>query len=150
MDAVYGSTTGMRGFKPNPYARRPPQRRMPLYVLRTYKAYLELLAGFGVNAANSGGVFFRTANKQSGWPPGSRARSRLKMYNVLQHEGFHQFADARIMFGMPPWVNEGLAEYFGDAIMVGNELVVGRLDRERLERMRRAVKPARRSPSPSS
>ena len=141
MDAVYQVyDAGMRGFKPNPYAAVKPNERMPLYVLRTYKDYLELLGGFGINAANSGGVFFRTADKQSGLATWVEGQSRLKMYYVLQHEGFHQFADARIMFGLPPWVNEGLAEYFGDAVMVDGKLVYGRLDHERIERMRRAVK----------
>jgi hypothetical protein len=62
------------------------------------------------------------------------------MYDVLQHEGFHQFADARIMVGLPPWVNEGIAEYFGEAVMVDGRLRIGRLDRGRLDRVRRAAK----------
>ena len=141
MDEVYKEyASGLSHFRPNPYAAVKPTERMPLYVLRRYKDYLALLEGFGVNAANSGGVFFRTENRQSGLATWVEGQSRLKMYYILQHEGFHQFADARIMFGLPPWVNEGLAEYFGDAVMVDRKLQFGRLDRERIERMRRAVK----------
>jgi hypothetical protein len=141
MDEVYKEyDKRLAGFRPNPYAAVKPNERMPLYVMRRYKDYVSLLAGFGFNAANSGGVFFRTENKQSGLATWVEGQSRLKMYYVLQHEGFHQFADARIMPGLPPWVNEGLAEYFGDAIMVEKKLLVGRLDQERIERMRRAVK----------
>jgi tetratricopeptide (TPR) repeat protein len=32
--------------------------------------------------------------------------------DTLYHEGFHQFID-RVITDMPPWLNEGLAEYFG-------------------------------------
>ena len=141
MDEVYKEYAfRLRGFKPNPYAAVKPNEKMPLYVCKRYRDYLTLLNGFGVNAANSGGVFFRTENKQSGLATWVEGQSRLKMYYILQHEGFHQFADARIMFGLPPWVNEGLAEYFGDAVVVKGKLVVGRLDMERIDRMRRAVK----------
>jgi hypothetical protein len=141
MDEVYKEyAVRLSGFKPNPYAAVKPNEKMPLYVMRRYKDYVELLGTFGVNGANSGGVFFRTADKQSGLATWVEGQPRLKMYYILQHEGFHQFADARIMVGLPPWVNEGLAEYFGDAVMVKGKLLVGRLDMERIERMRRAIK----------
>ncbi len=140
MDEVYKEyDRRFRGFKPNPYAAVKTDEKMPLYILRRYKDYLTLLGNFGVNAANSSGVFFRTAKKQSGLATWVEGQSRLKMYYVLQHEGFHQFADARIMFDLPPWVNEGVAEYFGDAIMVNRQLVVGKLDEGRLERMKAAA-----------
>jgi hypothetical protein len=68
------------------------------------------------------------------------------MYDVLQHEGFHQFADARIMSGLPQWVNEGLAEYFADGIMVDGRLLIGRLDRERIDRVRAAARAGKTLP----
>lgn len=150
MDAVYKEYfSRLRNFRPNPYAAVKPNEKMPLYVMKRYRDYLSLLQGFGFNAANSGGVFFRsrTGSGLATWVEG---QSRLKMYYVLQHEGFHQFADARLMGSvilangtiveLPPWVNEGLAEYFGDAVMVKNKLIIGRLDRERLSRMKRGIK----------
>ena len=139
MDAVYAEyASRMAGFRPNPNAAVRPDERMNLYVMKTQQEYLDLLADFGFNAANSGGVFFR-GPRGSGLATWVQGQSRLKMYYVLQHEGFHQFADARIASGLPPWVNEGLAEYFGDAVMVKGKLLAGRLDRERLNRMKRAV-----------
>jgi hypothetical protein len=139
MDAVYAEYAArMAGFRPNPNAAVRPDERMNLYVMKRQQDYLDLLADFGLNAANSGGVFFRMRNG-SGLATWVEGQSRLKMYYVLQHEGFHQFADARIASGLPPWVNEGLAEYFGDAVMVKGKLLAGRLDRERLNRMKRAV-----------
>ena len=139
MDAVYAEYSArMAGFRPNPYAAVKPDERMPLYVMNTYEDYLGLVEGFGFSAANSGGVFFRSP-RGSGLATWVKGQSRLKMYYVLQHEGFHQFADARIASNLPQWVNEGLAEYFGDALMVKGRLQPGKLDRERLERMKRAV-----------
>ena len=35
-------------------------------------------------------------------------------WHVVQHEGFHQFAHAVIGGELPIWVNEGLADYFGE------------------------------------
>jgi len=139
MDAVYAEYSArMSGFRANPNAAVKPGQRMPLYLIHRYKDYLALLEGFGFNARNSGGVFFRSPGG-SGLATWVEGQSRLKMYYVLQHEGFHQFADARLSSNLPPWVNEGLAEYFGDALMVKGKLVPGKLDRERLERMIRAV-----------
>jgi hypothetical protein len=139
MDSVYAEyATRMAGFRPNPYAAVKPGERMPLYVIQRYEDYLALLQGFGFNAQNSGGVFFRGPGG-SGLATWVEGQSRLKMYYVLQHEGFHQFADARLASNLPPWVNEGLAEYFGDALMVRGRLQPGKLDRERLDRMKRAV-----------
>jgi hypothetical protein len=139
MDSVYAEySSRMAGFKPNPYAAVKPNERMPLYVMKRYDDYLSLIEDFGFNARNSGGVFFRSL-RGSGLATWVEGQSRLKMYYVLQHEGFHQFADARIASNLPQWVNEGLAEYFGDALMVKGKLLPGKLDRERLERMKRAV-----------
>jgi hypothetical protein len=150
MDSVYKEYwSRLKDFRPNPYAAVKPDEKMPLYVMRRYRDYLTLLQGFGFNAANSGGVFFRSRNG-SGLATWVEGQSRLKMYYVLQHEGFHQFADARLMGSvqlangtvveLPPWVNEGLAEFFGDAVIVKGKMIIGRLDRERLNRMKRAIK----------
>jgi hypothetical protein len=139
MDVVYAEySSRMAGFRPNPNAATKPGERMPLYVLNRYEDYLDLVDRFGFSAKNSGGVFFRSP-RGSGLATWVKGQSRLKMYYVLQHEGFHQFADARIASGLPQWVNEGLAEYFGDALVVKGRLVPGKLDRERLERMKRAA-----------
>lgn len=139
MDAVYAEYAArMAGFRPNPYAAVKPGERMPLYVIRRYDDYVALVQSFGFNARNSGGVFFRS-QRGSGLATWVEGQSRLKMYHVLQHEGFHQFADARIASNLPQWANEGLAEYFGDALMMKGRLRPGKVDRARLMRVQRAV-----------
>jgi len=47
------------------------------------------------------------------------------LWHVVQHEGFHQFADLVIGGGLPTWVDEGLAEYFGQGIWTGDGFVTG-------------------------
>ena len=56
---------------------------------------------------------------------------------VVQHEGFHQFADAVIGGELPIWLNEGLAEYFSEAVYTGDGYVSGLVPQWRLERVRR-------------
>ena len=48
-----------------------------------------------------------------------------KTWHVVQHEGFHQFAHAVIGGDIPVWVNEGLAEYFGEGLFTGDDMVTG-------------------------
>jgi hypothetical protein len=56
-------------------------------------------------------------------------------WHVIQHEGFHQFADAVIGEDLPAWVNEGLAEYFGEAVYTGDGFVSGAMPRFRVKRV---------------
>jgi len=59
-----------------------------------------------------------------------------QMWHVLQHEGFHQFTFAMIGGYLPPWANEGLAEYFGEGLFTGDSFVTGWIDPDRLERLK--------------
>jgi hypothetical protein len=55
---------------------------------------------------------------------------------VLQHEGFHQFAYAVIGGQRPMWLNEGIAEYFGEAVFTGDDYLTGIVPQWRLMRVR--------------
>ncbi len=52
-----------------------------------------------------------------------------KIWQVVRHEGFHQFVHWRLARGrggrIPVWLNEGLAEYFGAARWTGDRLMTG-------------------------
>jgi hypothetical protein len=61
-------------------------------------------------------------------------------WHVVQHEGFHQYARAVIGGELPIWVNEGLAEYFGEAVFTGDGFVTGLIPQARLERVRKQFK----------
>ncbi|MBC7782226.1 MAG: DUF1570 domain-containing protein [Burkholderiales bacterium] len=60
-------------------------------------------------------------------------------WHTIQHEGFHQFAHAVMGGGMPIWVNEGLAEYFGEAVFTGDGFVSGAIPAYRLDRVRKSI-----------
>jgi hypothetical protein len=60
-------------------------------------------------------------------------------WHTVQHEGFHQFADATIG-DLPTWVNEGLAEYFGEAVWTGDGFVVGIVPARRLEVIQEGIR----------
>ncbi|MEY3021688.1 MAG: hypothetical protein RIS86_886 [Planctomycetota bacterium] len=113
------------------YARRLaslPQRapEVPFVLMfRRQSDYLEVLRSrYGVNGMGSGGMFFIS-------PAGAALAfftedlPRTRVLHVVQHEGFHQYAHSRFAGSLPPWVNEGLAEFFGEAIVVDGKVIVG-------------------------
>ncbi len=60
-------------------------------------------------------------------------------WHTIQHEGFHQFAAAVIGGDMPIWVNEGLAEYFGEAVYTGDGFISGAIPKPRLQRIQKLI-----------
>jgi hypothetical protein len=61
-------------------------------------------------------------------------------WHTVQHEGFHQFAHAVIGGQLPIWVNEGLAEYFGEGLYTGDGFITGVIPPWRLERIKETFK----------
>jgi hypothetical protein len=57
-------------------------------------------------------------------------------WNVIQHEGFHQFARSVIGGELPIWVNEGMAEYFGEGIFTGDGFITGYVPPKRLAHLK--------------
>ncbi len=57
-------------------------------------------------------------------------------WHTVQHEGFHQFAHNVIRGKLPTWLDEGLAEYFGEAVFTGDNFVAGVIPPERLDLLR--------------
>lgn len=64
---------------------------------------------------------------------------RAGNWHIVQHEGFHQFVDAVIKGDIPIWVNEGLAEYFGEALFTGDGYVSGVIPPYRLRRVKKQI-----------
>ncbi len=60
-------------------------------------------------------------------------------WHVVQHEGFHQFAAAVIGGRLPPWADEGWAEYFGESLFTGDGYVCGMIPPWRLRRLRQEI-----------
>ena len=61
-------------------------------------------------------------------------------WHIVQHEGFHQFAHAVIGGELPVWVNEGLAEYFGESLFTGDSFVTGVIPPDRLARIKEKIR----------
>ena len=115
---------------------------MPLYLLRTEDEYQSFMAEQDINARNTGGMFFYSPIGQ-GLATWTQGRSRSQTFQVLQHEGFHQFAFNHLGRELPTWINEGLAQYFEDAIIVGDKMTTGLANARRVAQVDQALKDGR-------
>ncbi len=113
-------------------------QHMPLYLLRTEQQYQRFMTSQGINAANTGGMFFFSPKAQ-GLATWVQGRSRSQAFQVLQHEGFHQFAFNHLGQELPIWINEGLAQYFEDAIIVEDKMTTGLANARRVQLVRHAL-----------
>lgn len=110
-----------------------------VYMFAKRKDYLDTLrTRFGVNGEGSGGMFFRS-------PAGAGLAfyvedlPRRWLSHVIQHEGFHQVAHSRFGSDLPPWANEGLAEFFGEAVVVDHDVVIGQGSARTIDRLKAAL-----------
>ena len=91
-----------------------------------------------MNADASGGMFFaNTAGTALAIWTGGLPQRRID--HVLQHEAFHQFAYSRFGDDLPIWLNEGLAELFGEALLVDGTLIIGQATPPLLEEVQTAI-----------
>lgn len=115
------------------------QEHLNVFIFASREDYQTTLAErFGINASGTGGMFF--VNSEGGalafWTGDLPER---RVLHVLQHEAFHQFAYSRFGGDLPIWVNEGLAEFFGEAVLVGPTLVIGQSNERIIDAVREAV-----------
>ena len=111
--------------------------RLEAYVFSTDQLYITFLRSeFGVDGTGSGGMFLHHGDRSviAAWT-GSRGMRSTR--SILQHEGFHQFAN--VLFpDLPVWANEGFAELFGAGCMVTGEFWVGAIPASWLRRLKTA------------
>lgn len=100
--------------------------RLPFYLIADRARYNQLSGN-----PHSGGMYV-SAGDQSRLLAYAGREIGENVWQVVQHEGFHQFADQVIGGRIPLWVNEGLAEYFGDAQFTGSGYVHGLIPPHRL------------------
>jgi Protein of unknown function (DUF1570) len=93
---------------------------------------------YGINGMGSGGMFFVSPRGAAlaFWVEGL-PRSRVE--HVIQHEGFHQFAHSRFGADLPPWANEGVAEFFGESAVVDGAVILGQTSERTLKTLRAAI-----------
>lgn len=63
-------------------------------------------------------------------------RDPIAAWATVQHEGFHQFVAATIGGEIPLWANEGMAEYFSEAVWTGDGFITGLISPVRLRRIK--------------
>lgn len=134
MAAVYLQT-----FPDFPVREAKPVR---LLLFGTQEAYLGYLASLEIDARNTSGMYFHS-RAEAGLATYLHGHDRVTMLHVLQHEGFHQFANMRIGENLPIWVNEGLAEFFGQSIYINGKVETGVAPESRLTRITAAIKAKR-------
>jgi hypothetical protein len=105
------------------------QEKLPFYLYGDEQAYL-------ADGGRAGTVGMYDGQRLMAL---SRKGQELSLWHAVQHEAFHQFAEAVIRGPLPVWVNEGLADYFGEAMFVGDDYVVGLVPTWRLERLKRQI-----------
>jgi len=129
------------------YSRRlaslPPrpgvEQVFDVYIFDTQRDYIDTLrTKFGISAEGSGGMFFRSP-LGSGLAFFTENLPQRRIEHVIQHEGFHQFAHSRFGDDLPIWVNEGLAEFFGESVLVGNKLIIGQSSPRVIEHVKDAI-----------
>ena len=135
-------------------------RETDLRMTRMFEEYLRVCAGFAGKVDKKFDFYlFRTEAdyRAYGGPPKSAGvfisgpdgkrlmawvgptRANNDTWDTIQHEGFHQFIDASMKAELPIWVNEGLAEYFGQGIWTGDGFVTGLIPSARLAAVRRGI-----------
>lgn len=99
------------------------RQHLDVYMFETEHDYRQTLrTRFGVNATGSAGMFF-VGPKGAGLAFFIEGRSRPLLEQVVRHEAFHQLAHLFFDGDLPPWVNEGLAEYFGESLVVDGTII---------------------------
>jgi hypothetical protein len=101
-------------------------QRLPFYLFKTDDEYYEAGAPPGSAGVFTGMALMATAD----------AKHAQFTWHIIQHEGFHQFAHAVIGGQLPIWVNEGVAEYFGESLFTGDGFVTGLIPPDRLKRIK--------------
>ena len=110
-----------------------PVAQVPLYLFRTRQQYLD-----SGGAPGSIGVFNQAKLMVLACP-----HADARTWHAIQHEGFHQFAATAMGGRLPVWLDEGIAEYFGESLFTGNGYVSGVIPPWRLERIRREIRDSR-------
>ena len=113
------------------------EQRLPFFL---YARHADFLAATG-EPQTSAGVFLGDRLVAAA----TDARGSAA-WHVVQHESFHQFAAATTGTELPAWLNEGLGEYFGEALFTGDGYTTGVVPAWRLKRVRRSIEGDRFAP----
>lgn len=133
MDSVHAEYT--QRFRA--YAKRNNEP-LRLWVFADRDGYQRFLAGHEINAIGSAGMFFRS-DDADGLAAFLEPRTKAGMLETLRHEGMHQFLYQRIGDNLPPWLNEGMAEWFGYALETQRGFEMGLTDPRAIQRLNKRI-----------
>lgn len=136
MDKVFSEY--QRRFEKLKLITRDTPDRMNLYLFETQNSYEQFLASKGIPAKNTGGMFVVNP-KVNGLFTFIKDRPVRQTLSTLQHEGFHQFAFSYIGPNLPIWVNEGIAQFFEDGVLIGNRFHLDVANARRLIQVKDAI-----------
>ena len=106
------------------------EQRLPFYLYARHADYLAATKA----PPESAGVFL--GDRLAAAAIDARGASA---WHVVQHEAFHQFSGAAPGTELPAWLNEGLGEYFGEALFTGDGYVCGVVPAWRQKRVRQSL-----------
>lgn len=136
MDKVFDEYK--RRFEKLNLAAHKVDKRMDLYLFQTRGQYEQFLQVNDIPAQNTGGMFVINP-KINGLFTFIKGRPVRQTLSTLQHEGFHQFAYAYIGPNLPIWVNEGIAQFFEDGVLIGKSFHLDIANARRLEQIKAAI-----------
>jgi hypothetical protein len=109
-------------------------QKLPFYIFKNSHEYY---ADGGM--PGSAGVF--EYNYTGQWLMAiGEGRLNHQIWHIIQHEGFHQFTFAFLHRFLPPWANEGTAEFFGEGLFTGSSFVTGWIPPYREARIKYEIK----------
>jgi hypothetical protein len=104
---------------------------LPVYLFDKKEKYM---AFTDYSGTNTGGLF--VAGRHPYLTAFLQGQGRDALKRTLQHEAFHQFAHAAIARQLPPWLNEGLAQYFEEFIWTGRDFLPDQIPPRRLRQLK--------------
>ncbi|MEM7627463.1 MAG: hypothetical protein AAF333_17845 [Planctomycetota bacterium] len=117
---------------------QPADGVVPLFLFESEWAYQNHMSEVFVRGISTGshGVFYRHEDVGLGLALFTRGMPVFDLMTTIQHECFHHAAFMVFGESLPRWLNEGLAQYFQDALWRRGKLTGGMANPDRLERLR--------------
>ena len=123
------------------YSRRlcdfsPPQDapKLEVYLFARRHDYMRLT---GDRFPNTGGIFISSQNLLAVF---LETQGRDGIRRTLQHEAFHQFAQAAIGGDIPVLLNEGIAQIFEEGIWNGRTFLIGQVPPSRVRQLQEDIR----------
>jgi hypothetical protein len=104
--------------------------KMPVYITKDKSLYQQMTGSKGTAG------LYRYTNVRGSLYICADIRG-MDVWEIAQHECWHQFVHMSIGGNVPIWVNEGLAQYFAYAEWTGDSFLTGMIPNRQLDRVRK-------------